>query len=81
MCTYIYVLPSAQDEVSPTSSICMAEAGGQREYIGQPRAASGIEAGTRIMSNMIPTYITVYIVTIHSIVGIMLGGISQVVER
>ena len=78
---YIYILPSAQDEVSPTRSICMAEAGGQCEYIGQPRAASVIEASTIIMSNMIPTHITVYIVTVHTIVGIMLGGISQVVER
>ena len=78
---YIYILPSAQDEVSLTHFVWVAEAGGQREYVGQPRAASGIEAGTRTMTNMVPTYITVHIVTMHSMVGIVLGGVSQVVDK
>ena len=53
---YIYILPSAQDEVSLTHFVWVAEAGGQREYVGQPRAASGIEAGTRTMTNIVSTY-------------------------
>ena len=55
---YIYILPNTQDEVSLTHFIWVAEAGGQREYIGQPMAASGTEAGMRTMTNMVPTYIT-----------------------
>ena len=78
---YIYILPNTQDEVSLTRFIWAAEAGGQREYIGQPRAASGTEAGARTMANMVYTYITVHIITMYSMVDTVLGEISQVVEK